>query len=61
MADLTLFEEPLPKDPKEEVIVKLVFVYEEAVTKKVHDLLRDSTPFQMATTVMLYHDFLCSP
>ena len=55
-----MFEKPLLKDPKKEVIFGLVFVYEKVVTKKVHDLLRDSTPFQMAILVILCLYFLFS-
>ena len=59
IADLTLFEEPLLKDPEEEVISGLVSVYGKVVTQKVLDLLRDSTPFQMAALVIpcLYFTF----
>ena len=53
MLDLSLFEEPLQKDPDKEVISSLGFVYKKEVTKKVHDLLRDSTPFQMAASVSI--------
>ena len=60
MADLTLFEESMLKDPKKEVMVRLAFVYGQAVTKKVQDLLRDSTPFQMAVSVILCLFFLCA-
>ena len=49
MVDSTLFEELLIKDPEEEAIDGLASMYWQAVTKKVYDLLRDSTPFQMAT------------
>ena len=35
MDNLTLFKEPLLKDPKEEIIFGLVFVYGKVVTKKV--------------------------
>ena len=60
MADLTMFEELLLKDPEEEVISGLVSVYGKVVTKKVQDLLRDSTPFQMAATVILCLYFMFS-
>ena len=59
MESATVFEEPLLKDPEEEVIVELASVYGQAVTRKVQDLLRDSTPFQMATLVILCLSFLC--
>ena len=60
MADLTLFKEPLLKDPKEEVISGLVSVYGKEVMKKVQDLLRDCTPFQMAALEILCLYFLFS-
>ena len=60
MEDLTMFEELLLKDPEEEVISRLVFVYGKVVTKKVQDLLRDSIPFQMATMVILCLYFMFS-
>ena len=40
MTDSSLFEEPLLKDPNEEVISSLSSIYSKEVTKKV-----DSTPF----------------
>ena len=40
MMDSSLFEEPLLKDPDEEVIFSLSSIYSKEVTKKV-----DSTPF----------------
>ena len=46
-----LFEEPLLNDPNEDVISSLGSVYEKEVTKKVLDLLKDSTPFQLATSI----------
>ena len=52
MADPNLFEEPLLKDHEEEVTTTLGSVYKAQVIKKVLDLLRDSTPFQVATTVI---------
>ena len=51
MMDSSLFKEPLIKDPDEEVISLLGSIYGKEVTKKVQDLLRDSTPFQMAASV----------
>ena len=51
LLDRPLFEEPLLNDPNEEVISSLGSVYEKEVTKKVLDLLRDSTPFQMVASV----------
>ena len=51
MANPTLFEEPLLKDPKEEVTIALGSVHGTSVIKKVLDLLRDSTPFQVAVAV----------
>ena len=48
-----LEEAPL-KDLEEEVITALGSVYGDIVIKKVLDLLRDSTPFQMAVTVLPY-------
>ena len=60
MTNLTMFEEPLLKDPEEELISGMVSVYGKVVMKKVQDLLRDSTPFQMAATTIhcLYFLFL---
>ena len=52
MVDLSLFEESLLKDPKEEVVSALGSEYKEAVVKNVLDLLKGSTPFQMATSVL---------
>ena len=60
MADLTMFEELLLKDPEEEVISWLVSVYGKVVMKKVQDLLMDYTPFQMAATVILCLYFMFS-
>ena len=54
MSNSSLFEEPLLKDPDEEVISSLGFVYGKEVTKKVQYLLRDSTPFQMAASVSIF-------
>ena len=45
MVDQSLFEEPLLNDSNEEAISSLGSVYRKEVTKKVQDLLRDSTPF----------------
>ena len=53
ISDLSLFEEPLLKDLNEEVISSLGSVYGKEVTKKVEDLLRDSTPFQMVASVSI--------
>ena len=61
MSNSTLFEEPLVKDPEEEVVTALRSVYGDAVTKKVLDLLRDSTPFQMAVAVLPYPFFASLP
>ena len=58
--DSSLFEELLLKDPDDEVISWLGFVYGKEVTKKVQDLLRDSTPFQMTTSVSLCLYFMFS-
>ena len=46
-----LFEEPLLNDPNKDVISSLGSMYEKEVTKKVLDLLKDSTPFQLATSI----------
>ena len=56
MSNFFLFEEPLLKDLDKEVIPSLGFVFKKEVTKKVQDLLRDSTPFQMAValSILLY-------
>ena len=53
MSDLLLFKEPLLKDSDSEVISSLGSMYGKEVTKKVQDLLRDSTPFQMAVAVSI--------
>ena len=60
MADLILFKEPQLKDLKEEVITRVDSVYRQAVTKKVQDILRHSTSFQMATLVILCLSFMCA-
>ena len=52
MANPNMFEEPLSKDHEEEVTTTLGSVYKAQVIKKVLDLLRDSTPFQVATAVI---------
>ena len=54
MADPHLFEEPLLKDPEEEAVFDLAAEFGALMIKKALDLLRDSTPFQMATTISLY-------
>ena len=46
-----MFKELLLKDPKEEVTTALGLVYEAQVIKKVLDLLRGSTPFQVVSAV----------
>ena len=51
MAYPTLFEEPHLKNLEEEVMTALGLVYKALVIKKVLDLLRDSTPFQVVVTV----------
>ena len=53
LADSTLFEEPSLKDLEEEVMAKTTAVYGAEVTKKVLDLLRDYTPFQMVASITL--------
>ena len=58
MANQSLFEEPLLDDLDEEAISSLGSFYEKVVRKKVYDLLRDSTPFQMAALVSI-HLYLC--
>ena len=60
MVDLTLFKVPLLKDLEEEVVSRLVSVYIEVVSKKVQDLLRNSTPFKMVASVILCIYFLFS-
>ena len=50
MTDPTLFKEPLLKDP-EEVTTAMGSVYRAPVIKKVLDLLRESTPFQVVVVV----------
>ena len=54
MEDPHLFKEPLLKDPEEEAVFDLDTEFGALMIKKVLDLLRDSTPFQMATTISLY-------
>ena len=54
MVNTTLFEEPLLKDPEEEVTIAMGLVYGPLVIKKVLDLLRDSTLFQVVATVTPY-------
>ena len=51
MVDPTLFEEPLLKDLEEEVMTALGSMYGDPLIKKILDLIRDSTPFQVATVV----------
>ena len=51
MANPTLFVKLLLKDPEEEVTTALGLVYGTPVIKKVLDLLRDSTPFQVVVAV----------
>ena len=51
LSDRPLFEEPLLNDSDKKVISSLGSMYEKEVTKKVLDLLWDSTPFQMAASV----------
>ena len=54
MVDPHMFEEPLLKDPEGEVVSNLAMEFDAPVIKKVLDLLRDSTPFQMAAAVTFY-------
>ena len=54
MADPYLFKEPLLQDPDKEVVFDLAAEFEAPVIKKILDLLRESTPFQMAVAVTLY-------
>ena len=60
MTDPSLFEESLLKDPDEEVISFLGFMYGKEVTKNVQDPLRDFAPFQMAASVSIYIYFCWS-
>ena len=53
MTDLTSFEETFLNYLEDEVISGLVSMYGKVAIKKVQDLLRDSTPFQMAASVIL--------
>ena len=53
MADPTLFKEPHLKNPKEEVMTIVGLVYKAPLIKKILDLLRDSTPFQVVVVVTL--------
>ena len=50
-SDRSLFEEPLLNNLDKEAISSLGSVYRKEVTKKVLDLFKDSTPFQMAASV----------
>ena len=54
MVNPTLFEELLLKDPEEEVTTALGSMYGAPLIKKVLDLLRDSTPFQVVVAVTPY-------
>ena len=64
MSDLSLFEESLLKNSDKDVISSLGSVYRNEVMKKVKDILKDSTPFQMTVEVSillyLYWSFLFS-
>ena len=54
IADSHLFEEPLLRDPDKEVVSDLATDFGAPVIKKVLDLLRESTLFQMEVMVTLY-------
>ena len=54
MENPTLFEELLLKDPEEEVMTAFGLVYRAQLIMKVLDLLKDSTPFQVAVAVTPY-------
>ena len=51
MFDVFLFEEPLLKDPDEEVLSSLGAMFGREAIKGVQDLLKDATPFKMAASV----------
>ena len=51
MSDLSLFEELLLKGSDEEVLSSLGALYVREAIKRVHALLKDATPFKMATSV----------
>ena len=57
ISDSSLFKEPLLKDLNMEVIFSLGVVYRKDVTKRMQGLLKDSTPFQMATSVSKFFFF----
>ena len=52
MLDSLLFEELLLKNPNKEVI-SFGAMYEKEVTKRVQELLKDSSPFQMAASISI--------
>ena len=55
IVDPHMFEEPLLlKDPEKDLVSDLAVDFGARVIKKVLDLLRDSTPFQMVVMVTLY-------
>ena len=51
MSDVSLFEEPLFKDPDEVVLPSLGAMFGREAIKGVQDLLKDATPFKMAAFV----------
>ena len=53
MLDSLLFEELLLKNPDEEVI-SFGAMYEKEVTKRVQELLNDSSLFQMAASISIF-------
>ena len=51
MSDLLLFKELPLEGPNEEVVSSLGVVYGAEAIKGVHDLLKDATPFKMASSI----------
>ena len=54
MSNLSLFDEPLLKDPDEEVLTLLGEVYSKEAIKGVQELLKDATPFKMAASLSTF-------
>ena len=54
MSDSSLLEEPLLKDLEKEVVSELGAVYGNEVLKGVQELLKDATPFKMATLTSIF-------
>ena len=54
MSDLSLFEQPLLKDPNEEVFTSLCEVCGKEAIKGVQELLKDATPFKMTASLSTF-------